>query len=316
MTATHPLAPLARLDGVAEAIDAAREACEALRWHRGLRRQWSVARAEAGVRAARSGLALDGVRLPVPLVRDVARGAAAVPSGPEGERLLGALRVQAEVERRMRPPGAAGGGRGLPAGQLLARLHAAAAGSVPDAGRPRGTSSAGQEAPAEAGATAERLTEQRSEQQSERHVEQHGELRGLGPAPVGGGLRARLSMLQDLLDRPLTPDVPAVVLGAVVLGEMLVLRPFHAHNAVVGRALLRHVLTREAVDPVGVIVPEVAWADAPMPHVATAARFATGDPAGVAVWVTYVAAAIVRGAAEGTSIADAVVAGRLGDPGS
>lgn len=318
MTAPHPLAPLADLTGVADAVAAARDACEELRWHRGLRRGWAVARTEAGVRAARAGLALDGVPVPVALVRDVARGAVPPPPGPEGDRVLGALRLQAEVERRMTAPGAPRRGRGLPAGQVLARLHAAAAGSVADAGRPRSTADdAGRGqgvAPVRVGPVAGDVDGGRGTDQARSGPapgDVHGELRGLGPAPSGTELRARLALLQDLLDRPLPPEVPAVVLGAVVLGEVLVLRPFAEHNAVVARGLLRWVLTREGVDPVGVVVPEVAWADAPLVHVATAARFATGDPDGVAAWLAYVADAVVRGAREGEEIAAAVVAGRL-----
>lgn len=306
MTAPHPLAALVELDGVADAVREAREACQELRWHRALRRQWSVARTEAGVRAAHGGLAVDGVRVPLDLVRDVARGAAEPPRGPDGDRVLGALRVQAEVERRMPAPGAAARGGSVPAGQLLARLHAAAAGPAPDAGRPRTGAhtdedgAAGVDAgAADAGGAAASV---------------HGELRGLGPAPTGAELRARLALLLDLVDRPLGTHVPAVVLGAVALGELLVLRPFADHNAAVARGLLRHLLTREAVDPVGVVVPEVVWAGRPLPHVATAARFATGDPAGVGEWLRHVASSVTRGAHEGTAIADAVLAGRLAQP--
>ncbi|HEY3437859.1 MAG TPA: cell filamentation protein Fic, partial [Actinotalea sp.] len=94
----HPLDHLVRLSGVTDAVAEARQACEELRWHRALRKQWPVARAEAGVRCAHAGLALDGVRVPRSLVRDVARGAAEPPAGPEGDAVVAALRVQSEVE--------------------------------------------------------------------------------------------------------------------------------------------------------------------------------------------------------------------------
>src|SRR5436309_2251143 len=74
------LGRLAGFPGVPEAVDGAREACAALRWHPALRRRAAEARAESGVRAVRASAALAGARVPVSLVRDVARGAAAFPS--------------------------------------------------------------------------------------------------------------------------------------------------------------------------------------------------------------------------------------------
>jgi hypothetical protein len=124
---------LAELPGVADAIGEAREACTQLRWHPALRRRAAETRAEAGVRAVRAAAALAGARLPVDLVRDVGRGAAAFPPDASGRTALGVLRAHAEAEAL------APGWERAPL-QVLARLHVvAAAGLVPDAalGRPR-----------------------------------------------------------------------------------------------------------------------------------------------------------------------------------
>src|ERR687886_3117664 len=124
---------LARLPGVPAAVDEAREACTQLRWHPALRGRAAEARAEAGVRAVRASAALAGARLPVDLVRDVARGAATFPPDASGRAALGVLRAHAEAEAL------APGWERAPL-QVLARLHVvAAAGLVPDAalGRPR-----------------------------------------------------------------------------------------------------------------------------------------------------------------------------------
>lgn len=290
--AGHPLEALAGEPAVAAAVGRARDACEQLRWHRALRRQWSVARTEAGVRCAHAGGVLDGVRLPVDLLRDVARGAAAMPAGPDGAAAAGALRVQAEVERLMPAPGAS---RAVspPFAQLLARLHAAAVG-------PPGTGG---------------LVEGELDAQAvgrPRGVEPPEDLRGLGPAPTGELLSARLAMLAELLAAPLPIRVPALVRAAVVHGELMALRPFRRANGAVARAVFRHLLTVDGVDPVGVIVPEVTWSAAANVHLASAAGFATGSSAGVVAWVEHCAEATVAGAAEGAAIADAVLAGRLG----
>ena len=276
---THPLEPLLALDGVAAAVDEARQACETLRWHRALRRQWGVARIEAGVRAAWAGAELDGLRVPLDLVRDVARGAVAPPAGPDGDALAGAVRVQAAVEQRMAAPGAPHADR-TPAGQLLAHLHAAV---VADdaAGRLRA-----EEPPAD--------------------------LRGLGAAPTGPELAGRVAALTELMGGRLPAHVPALLLVAVVHGELVTLRPFTRGNGAVARAMTRHLLTAGGVDPVGVVVPEVRWAAEPTVYLSAAARYATGTPEGVGHWLRYCAASVVSGAAQGTTVADAVLAGRLG----
>lgn len=278
VTAPHPLTGLAGLDGVAEAVDAARRACEELRWHRALRRQWPVARAEAGVRAAHASCEVDGVRVPLDLVRDVARGAHAAPAGPSGDVVRGVLRGHAEVERLMAAPGATRGGA-VPFAQLLARVHLAVAPTA-GPGRPRDGSAVG-------------------------------DLRGLGPAPAPEEVAQRLRVLGEVVAAPPAPEVPALVLAAVVHGELLALRPFEAGNGAVARVLFRHLLTAGGVDPVGVVVPDVRWAREPLLYVATAARFATGSPDGVAAWLAYCADSVRSGADEGGRVADAVLAGRL-----
>jgi hypothetical protein len=95
-----------------------------------------------------------------------------------------------------------------------------------------------------------------------------------------------------------------------VHGELLTLRPFVRGNAAVARAVLRHQLTRTGVDPVGVVVPEVAWLHQPTVHLSRAAGMASGTPEGAAAWLRHCAAAVVRGAQEATEVADAVLAGR------
>ncbi|WP_460459902.1 hypothetical protein [Angustibacter peucedani] len=54
MDDTRVLQQLVDLPGVAEAVDAAREACTQLRWHQALRRRTDEARAETTARAARA----------------------------------------------------------------------------------------------------------------------------------------------------------------------------------------------------------------------------------------------------------------------
>ena len=288
-----PLAGVVALPGVADAVDAARRACEELRWHEAYRRRWREVRAEAGIRSARASAALDGARVPVDVVRALALGAGAGAggrtgaavvgagrAGPDMDVAIGALRAAVEIERHMPDLGARGTPGLPPLGQLVARVHAAAGrGWLPDDALGRLRTDAGPQ-----------------------------DLYGLGPAPDGADLAGRLDLLARVLGRT---RAPASVVAAVVHGELLTLRPFAAGNGVVARGLARLVLTARGLDPTGSVVPEAAWAEAPNAYLGAAAGFATGTPEGVGAWVRACAEAVVVGADTARDVADAVVAGRL-----
>jgi hypothetical protein len=269
-----PLAPLLGLPGVADAVERSRVACEELRWHEAYRRRWPEVRAEAGLRATRSSCAIDGVRVPLSLVRSLAT------EGGHAPVVVGALRATALVESLMPPLGSRGAAALPPLRQLLVRLHVAVGGGWLD--------------DADLGLL--------------RRAEPPQDLTGLGPAPVGDELAARI----DLLDATLRASrVPALVIGAVVHGELLALRPFRAGNGLVARAVARLVLTTRGLDPTGSVVAEASWAAALNPYLGAAAGFATGSADGVSAWLRFCGSAVVDGALEARAIADAVLAGSL-----
>src|SRR4051812_47492686 len=160
---------IAGMPGVEEAVQAARTACTELRWHPALRKRTAEARAEATIRAARCSAALEGARYPVPLIRDVARGAATLPDDASGRLAAGVLRALSQARELEKTIATA-------PGQALARLHmAAVAGLVPEdeLGRPR----SGPQPPGD----------------------------GIGEpaqAPTGSALAARLAGISDLLAAP------------------------------------------------------------------------------------------------------------------
>ncbi|MEN0128800.1 MAG: hypothetical protein AAGC49_05120 [Brevundimonas sp.] len=275
-----PLAPLVDLPGVDEALARAREACETLRWHEAYRRRWREVRAEAGVRSARASAAIDGARVPLDSLRAVATGTGGEP-GASFVVASGALRAAAAVEALMPDLGARSAPALPPFGQLLARVHAAAASGLVD--------------PGELGRLRTSVAPL--------------DLIGLGPAPAGDELAARLALLGSVVD---ATRAPALVVGAVVHGELLALRPFVAGNGVVARAVTRLVLTQRGLDPTGSVVGESAWADAPARYVAAAAGFAAGTDDGMARWIASCADGVVAGAAAATQVADAVLGGSLG----
>ncbi|TLP66273.1 Fic family protein [Microbispora triticiradicis] len=119
---SDPLAVVAGLPGVPEAVQEAREAVDRLYRHRVLRRRGPEVSAESALRGARASAALEGVDVPLEQLRT---GEVADPVAQ------GALRASAELGRLTAT------WRPAPR-QVLARLHTlAAAGLTADPGRPR-----------------------------------------------------------------------------------------------------------------------------------------------------------------------------------
>lgn len=280
------VADLARLPGVADSVEAAREACTTLRWHEALRRRIPEAAAESRVRGAAASALLEGAEPAgsagsVALVRDLVRGA--VDWGARGQDPV--WRVLAGVVRATSATEQVGTAQLRAPAQVLASLHTAATGDLlpmAQVGRPRG---AGEECL---------------------------EWAELGPAPGPEEVRARLGLVHELVAAVGSAGAPALLVAAVVHAELLVVRPFVLGNGVVARALERVVLRVGGLDPTGVAVPEVGHADrAGVDYRGAVGAYASGDPEGVRLWLMHSAEAVSRAAAEGGRIADAVRAGRL-----
>ena len=272
------LAEVAALPVVASAVDAARTACEELRWHEAFRRRWREVRAESGLRAAAASAALDGAPVGLEVLRSWATGTSRPGAGVDAVA-AGALRAQAVVEAQLPDLGARGAGATTPLPQLLARLHAAAAADVlapDDVGRPR--------------------------------TGQPGDLRGLGEAPPADVAAARVA---GVLGDAAVTRAPALVVVAVVHAELLTVRPFAGANGIVARAAARLLATRAGLDPTGTVLPEAVWQEAPPAYLAAAARYATGEPDAVTAWLVAYADAVARGAVIARGVADEVLAGRL-----
>lgn len=156
--------------------------------------------------------------------------------------------------------------------QALARLHSLATGGTPETervGRPR----------ADIGAD---------------------DPLGLGAAPFPLEVTARLDGLADALLGPTA--APAVVVAAVVHGELLALRPFGTLDGLVARAAARLVLTGRGLDPKAVTAPEVGHVEEGG-YAGAAAGYVAGDVAG---WVRHCCTAMALGAREGLAVAEAL----------
>lgn len=187
--------------------------------------------------------------------------------------LLAALRLSLEVAPLTEVVGRA------PA-QALARLHAvAAADAVPvqRVGRPR--------------VEDERVTDPL----------------GLGDPPPAGEVAVRMSALSELLTA--REPVAALVLAAVVHGEVLALRPFGWGNGLVARAAARLLLVARGLDPKAVTAPDVGHAELAGAYAERAAGYADGTPDGVVAWVVHCAEAVRLGAREGVALCEAMQRG-------
>lgn len=280
------LGQLLDLPSVASAVDSARQACTALRWHEGLRRRTPEAAAESRVRGAAASALLEGAEPAgsegsVDLVRDLVRGAVAWDArvqDPVWRVLAGVVRATAATEQvgatQLRAPG-----------QVLAALHKAATGDLlpmGQVGRPR-------------------LPGEECLEWAE-----------LGPASPVEELQTRMAPVHELLAAVPAGRLPTLLVAAVVHAEIVVARPFVVGNGIVARALERVVVRVGGLDPTGVAVPEQGHADrAGTDYRGALTAYAASGPEGVRLWLLHCATAVERAATEGVRIADAVRAGRL-----
>ncbi|MBF0697888.1 Fic family protein [Actinomyces bowdenii] len=269
---------------VLEAEEAIRQASAELRWHGALRRRWREARAESSIRGAVAGAGVEGVVVPAEVLRSqVAAGLEVALTGDPGlDAAAGLWRAGTQVVGWM--PDLVGRGRPIVphARGLLGTLHRDITGPLAAGGRIAMAEVAAPrtDAPPREG--------------------------GPAPAPTAGRLHARLDGLLALIE---ARQAPALVRAAVVHAEMVAVRPFSAGNAAVGRLLVRHLITADALEPTGTAVTELYAAQAPGAYAEAAAAYATGTMEGVAEWVVWQAEAILVGIEEAGRLCRAVQAG-------
>ena len=287
-----PLAALVDLPGVPDAVAETRTAVDGLLSHRLLRRRSAEVTAESALRGARASAELEGAHIELERLRGQLLAGSPVElhdrADVQGARVVaGAVRLHADlgqvlVSWRHSPR------------QALARLHVLAAADLVDdpdrLGRPRGP-----------------------------EVEP-GDPFGIGPAPDPVEVAARLDGLARLLTAG--TSAPAVVVAAVVHGELLALRPFGVADGLVARAASRLVLLDRGLDPKAVSAPEVGHAELEKFGVGGFARdhgsvdgdaysaalraYVGGGPDGVATWVRHCARAVALGAREGLAVCEAI----------
>ncbi len=322
---------LAREERVAAASEALHEASAQLRWQEALRKRWREARAEASVRAAVSGAAIEGAVVSAQALREQiatgpkGAGAHASSKDPAWDAATGLWRAHSRLVGYM--PDLVGRTRPVvPAtAQLMASLHRdvtgplAVGGLISEAvvGCPR-ESGQGFENQALEGAGLLEGGKAALEGAGLREngkplleggglAEGAGLLEG-GPGPNLGGqeLRERLEQIVALID---TPNLPALVRVALVHAEMLTVRPFALANGALGRLLVRHLSVRDGLDPTGVSVSDYYAGRVPGAYAEAAQAYASASLEGVVAWIIWQAEALLEGMRQGSELSRAVQAG-------
>lgn len=303
---------LAREERVAAASEALYEASAQLRWQEALRKRWREARAEASVRGAVSGAAIEGAVVSAQALREQiaagpkGAGVHASSKDPAWDAATGLWRAHSRLVGYM--PDLVGRTRPVvPAtAQLMATLHRDVAGPLAVGGLI-----------SEAVVGCPRESEQALENQS---LEGGGMLEGGktaftggqllegGPGPNLGGqeLRERLAQIVTLID---TPNLPALVRVALVHAEMLTVRPFALANGALGRLLVRHLSVRDGLDPTGVSVSDYYAGRVPGAYAEAAQAYTSASLEGVVAWIIWQAEALLEGMRQGSELSRAVQAG-------
>ncbi len=293
---------------MSEAVAEVRRSVDRLYGHRVMRRRAAEVTSESALRGARASAALDGANWPLEEVRRRTDFGADEDSRTVG----GALRVCAEAGQLLSI------WRHSPL-QVLARLHLLAAGDADDsAGRPR-----------RAGEIPEPLfpLELATADSVEPHISGGAKSAGSPSAaerasdsepPAAPGaeeVAARLDQLSRLVvARTEGPGggAPALVVAAVVHGELLALRPFSSHNGVIARAAQRIVLIAEGLDPKAICPAEVGLAELGTEAYRRALEgYVDGTPDGLAAWIAHCGHALRLGVRESTAVCEAMQRGMV-----
>jgi hypothetical protein len=113
----------------------------------------------------------------------------------------------------------------------------------------------------------------------------------------------RLDLLADVLGRT---SAPAVVIAAVVQGEILSLDAFAPVSGVVARAAARLVLIQRGLDPTALVALEVGHLQLRSEMDSALRGYAEDGAAGVGAWIVHCCKAVALGAREGQAICESL----------
>ncbi|MEU8800738.1 oxidoreductase [Spirillospora sp. NPDC048819] len=130
---------------------------------------------------------------------------------------------------------------------------------------------------------------------------------GLGEPPSPSEVALRLDTLSGLLTE--TTKAPALVVGAIVHGELLTLRPFGWGNGLVARAAQRVTFVARGLDPKSLVAPEVGHLELADDYAEALRAYSSGTSEGVVQWIAHCAAAVAASARDSQAICEAFMRG-------
>lgn len=131
----------------------------------------------------------------------------------------------------------------------------------------------------------------------------------LAPADALGRPTAGAERLDTLAHVLASTRAPAIVVAAIVHGEILSLDAFAPASGVVARAAVRLTLVERGLDPKSLVVVEAGHRELGEAYEAGVDAYATGTPEGIAAWIVHCADAVVAGAQEALAICEAIARG-------
>jgi hypothetical protein len=123
------------------------------------------------------------------------------------------------------------------------------------------------------------------------------------PAP---GAAERLDALTQVLT---ATAAPAAVVAAIVHGEIMALDAFAPSSGIVARAAVRLTLIDRGLDPKSLVVVEAGHRELRAEYAVALDAYRSGEPDGIAAWLTHCAEAIVAGARESIAVCEALARG-------
>ncbi|MER7547415.1 oxidoreductase [Spirillospora sp. NPDC127506] len=130
---------------------------------------------------------------------------------------------------------------------------------------------------------------------------------GLGEAPSPSEVAARLDALSGLLTSP--TKAPALVVAAIVHGELMALRPFGWGDGLVARAAQRLTLVSRGLDPKSLVAPEVGHLELEDEYRSALRDYASGTSEGVVRWIAHCSSAVAAAARDSQAICEAFMRG-------
>ncbi|GAA3729423.1 Fic family protein [Spinactinospora alkalitolerans] len=130
---------------------------------------------------------------------------------------------------------------------------------------------------------------------------------GIGPAPGAALVSERIDALNALLSA--RAAVPALVVSAIVHGELVALRPFGWGDGIIARAAERLTLIERGLDPKSLVPSELGHAELREEYGPALRGYLSGKADGMAEWIVYCARAVAAGARDSLATCEALKRG-------